>query len=191
MASPELIALIQKNDKAALKQAFELYYGRLAAIANRYAKNQSQAAELFNTAFNNCLHKLQQNRHSKTTDLDAFMEREFVLECVDFIKSKRSEYYVASTVYAIEPGAAKNYDLFESTELIDFNQVDPAVLVQSLQQLVPSQRLVFNLHVIEGYSIAETGTILETNEETIKSNFEKARYHLQKNIEHSLKATSL
>jgi len=187
MASPELITLIQKNDKAAKKQLFEAYYGRLAAIANRYSKSQSQANELLNIAFNNCFNKVQHNRHLKQSELDAFFEKEFILACVAFIKNIRSEYYVASTVYAVEP-SAKTYDLFENNELVDFNHIDTAALIRSIQQLVPSQRLVFNLHVIDGHTLAETGAILETNEETIKSNLEKARFNLQKNIEHGLKA---
>jgi RNA polymerase sigma-70 factor (ECF subfamily) len=52
---------------------------------------------------------------------------------------------------------------------------------------VPSQRLIFNLHVIDGFSIQESAFILETSEETIKSNLEKARFNLQKNIERKLK----
>lgn len=187
MASPELIALIQRNDKAVKKQVFETYYGRLAAISNRYSKNQIQANEILNAAFANCFDSLQHNRHIKVTELDAFFEKEFIRECVAFLKSIRHEYYVASTVYAVEP-ASKTYDLFENNELIDFNHVNNDVLIKAIQQLVPSQRLVFNLHVIDGYSLAETGAILETNAETIKSNLEKARFSLQKNIEHSLKA---
>lgn len=187
MVSSELIELIQRNDKAAKKQVFDLYYGRMAGIASRYAKNQSQAGELLNAGFNHCFHALQNSRQAKISDPNAFFEKEFITSCVAFIKNLRSEYYVASTVYAVEM-PTKNYDLFENNDLIDFNQVDTAVVIKALQQLVPAQRMVFNLHVIDGYSLSEIGVILETNEETIKSNLEKARYNLQKNIEHGLKA---
>lgn len=190
MASAELIALIQRNDKAAKKQVFETFYGKLAAIAGRYAKNQSQADEILNVAFNNCFNKLQHNRHSKSLDLDLFFEKEFILECVMFIKSLRSEYYVSSTVYAVEPSAT-NYDLFANNEIVDFNHLDAPVLVRAIQQLAPSQRMIFNLHVIDGYTMPEASLVLEANEETIKSNLEKARYNLQKNIEQSLKKETL
>ena len=52
---------------------------------------------------------------------------------------------------------------------------------------MPSQRLVFNLHIADNYSIAEAADLLESGEETVKSNLEKARYNLQKNIEKNLK----
>ncbi|MGZ4090420.1 MAG: RNA polymerase sigma factor, partial [Bacteroidia bacterium] len=118
--------------------------------------------------------------------IDPFIEKEFIQEAVDFIKNIRSEYYVASTVYATNKDN-KNYDLFEYNELVDFNAVDKDILVKALQQLVPSQRLIFNLHVIENYTLEQSALVLEASEHTAKSNLEKARYNLQKNIEKCLK----
>lgn len=187
MSSADLIAALQKNDKAAKKLAFETYFGRLAAIAHRYAKNQAQAEELLNLGFNNCFQKLQNHRHPYPADLDRFFEKEFILECIAHIKSIRSEYYVSSTVYAPGESASKNYNLFENHEIIDFNQVDKDVLVKALQQMVPSQRLIFNLHVIDGFTLQEAAVILESSDPTVKSNLEKARFNFQKNIEKSLK----
>ncbi len=186
MTNPELLTLLQKKDSTAKKHLFETYYGRLAAIARRYCKNQTQADEGFNVAFHKVFNKLSNQRQNKTLDLADFLEREFIQECVLFIKDIRSEYYVSSTVHATED-ANKNYNLFENHEWVDFNHVDTSVLIKSLQQMVPSQRLVFNLHVIDGLSLKEAATILESGEETVKSNLEKARFNLQKNIENNLK----
>jgi len=187
MSSPELITAIQKHDKAAKRTAFETYYGQLAAIASRYCKNQTQADAVINSGFNACLQKLQNQRSPQIEDLGAFLEKEFILECIAFIKNIRSEYYVSSTVHASDAAASKNYNLFENNELIDFNNLDMEVLINGLQQLVPSQRLIFNLHVIDGYSLPEAAAILESSEATVKSNLEKARYNFQKNIEKNLK----
>ena len=187
MSSPDLITAIQKNDKAAKKEVFDQFYGKLAAIANRYCKSADQAEELLNVGFNSCFEKLQNMRNSKIPTLDTFFEKEFILESIAFVKSIRSEYYVSSTVYATDNAASKNYNLFENNELIDFNHLDTETLVKSLQQMVPSQRLIFNLHVIEGFSLTEASVMLESSEETVKSNLEKARFNFQKNIEKSLK----
>ncbi|PBQ31660.1 hypothetical protein CNR22_07720 [Sphingobacteriaceae bacterium] len=187
MSSPELIIAIQKNDKAAKRTAFDTYYGQLAAIANRYSKNADQAEEMTNSGFATCLQKLQNLRTSQVADLDAFFEKEFIQACIEFVKNVRSEYYVSSTVHATDATTSKNYNLFENNELIDFNHLDTDVLVKSLQQMVPSQRLVFNLHVIDGYSLLDAAALLESSEATAKSNLEKARFNFQKNIEKNLK----
>jgi RNA polymerase sigma factor (sigma-70 family) len=186
MQFAEVITGLMKNNASVKKQLFEDYYSRLSAIALRYSKNQAQGAELFNVAFNACLHKLQRQKNVAVFDLDGFMEKEFIQQAVDYIKSIRSEYYVASTVYATNKDN-KNYDLFEYNELIDYNTIDRELVVKALQQLVPSQRLVFNLHVIENNTLEDTAVILEASEHTVKSNLEKARYNLQKNIEKCLK----
>lgn len=187
-SSPELVSLIQKNDKSAKKQLFESVYPKLAAIAQRYAKNQLQSEEMVNEGLNTCFNKLQNN--NQINEIDLFIEKEFITACVAYIKNIRSEYYVASTVYASEP-APKNYDLFANNEIIDFNNVSNETLVSSLQQLVPSQRLSFNLHLIDGFTLEETAELLESSDQTVKSNLEKARFNLQKNIENCLKSLKL
>lgn len=185
--SQELITLIQKKDPNALKELFDCYYGKLSAVALRYAKNASQAEEMLNTAFHSCVLKIQQHKQVKSLDLDQFIEHEFMIECVAFVKNIRSEYYVSSTVNANDSGS-RNYNLFETSEWVDLNHVDTDLVITSLQQLVPSQRLVFNLHVIDGMSLPDAVALLESSEGTVKSNLEKARYHLQKNIEKNLKS---
>lgn len=154
----------------------------------RYAKSHDQANELFNVAFNNCLQKLQHQKHMQLQDLENFFEIEIIKEAIQFIKNIRSEYYVASTVYANNK-ENKNYDLFESNVIIDFYSIDTDTLINALQQLVPSQRLIYNLHIIEGYGLEEAAQLLEASEQTVKSNLEKARFNLQKNIEKCMKQT--
>jgi RNA polymerase sigma-70 factor, ECF subfamily len=188
MTAAELIFAIQKNDQSAKKQLFDMYAGRLSAIAARYTKSQAQADEALNTGFHNILNRLQQNRTVHNINLDELIEKEFIRECISFIRSIRSEYYVSSTVYAPgETATSKNYNLFENTEVINYSSIDKDILIKALQQLVPSQRLIFNLHVVDGYSLQEAALMLESSEGTVKSNLEKARYNLQKNIEKSLK----
>jgi RNA polymerase sigma factor (sigma-70 family) len=186
MSIADIIPALHKNDKSVTRYLFETYYGKLMALVVRYSKSHIQAHEIFNGAFNNCLLRLQQQKQLQSGDLDAFFEAEMIKECIAYIKSIRSEYYVASTVYAANK-ENKNYDLFENNELIDFYAVESEILIKSLHLLVPSQRLVFNLHVIDGYSLEETAQLLEASEQTVKSNLEKARFNLQKNIEKSLK----
>ena len=187
MFSAETLSALFKHDKIAQKQVFETLFPKLSGICNRYSKNQIQANEILNAAFNNCLHKLQHQRNTQQLNVAEFIEKQFIIECVDFIKSIRSEYYVSSTVYATS-NSDKTYDLFEDSVFVDVNTANNDVLIKSLQQLVPSQRLIFNLHVIDGYTLNDASQILEASEETVKSNLEKARFNLQKNIEKNIKS---
>lgn len=182
----EQAALLRANDKSAVRQLFADSYGALAAIARRYAKNEAQAEDALHAAFTDCLRQLQ---HVKGATAPVLTDRDVIAACVTYIRNIRSEYYVASTVYAStanQPG----YDLFANHELIDFRNIDPEVLVSALQKLVPSQRLIFNLHVIDGYSLEEAAQLLESSVDTARSNLEKARFNLQKNVEKCLNAAN-
>ena len=108
---------------------------------------------------------------------------------ITYIKNIRSEYYVASTIKAVET-TDHSYDLFLDSKYIDVRNINQEVLLKSIQELVPSQRLVFNLNVIDGYTLLAMSEILETSEQTIKANLEKARFNLQKAIENNLKLNS-
>lgn len=190
MSSPELFDLIQKSHPGAARAAFDKYYGRLAAMATRYAKSSAQAEELFNHCFQATLGTIKALRQAPL-DLDDFVEREFLSQTILFIKNIRSEYFVSSTVHATGDTKPRGYDLFDAQEVIDYRQIENDVLLRGIQHLVPAQRLAFNLHVIEGLSIIETAERLEASEGTVKSNLEKARFNLQKNIDKSLKAVKV
>ena len=185
--SGDLITSIQKKEIRAYKELFDTHFPILFPISLRYSKGSKQAEEIFNYAFSNCIQKLLQQKQAKQLNLREYFIHEFILECVAFVKSIRSEYYVSSTVNATET-SARTYDLFDSNEWVDFNQVETDVIITSLQQLVPSQRLVFNLHVVDGFTMHDAIQLLESSEGTVKSNLEKARYNLQKNIEKNLKS---
>ncbi len=187
MSNNELIITLAKNDPKIKKELFEQHYELMSGIALRFAKNEAQAKELIFEAFTNILQKYINLRGSEQPEFSDYLKKEFVLEAINFIKAIRSEYYVASTVIA-SADRDKNYNLFDNNEIIDFSSIDSTILLRSLQELVPSQRLVFNLFVIDGYDLPMISEMLEASEQTVKSNLEKARFNLQKNIEKNHKA---
>lgn len=189
MQQSELISLCLKNDKAAKKEFFELYYSKLAYIGLRYSKNSAQSEQIVLKGFTHIFENLHDFNQQSTKTLEEFVTDQFITFVVKYIKNIRNEYYVASTVRAVEP-QDKSYDLFLDHILIDLKNINPEVLLKSIQELVPSQRLVFNLYVIDTYNLAAISDLLETSEQTIKSNLEKARFSLQKSIEKNLKQSN-
>jgi RNA polymerase sigma-70 factor (ECF subfamily) len=186
MSETELISACLKNDQTAQKQFFDTFYPRLAYISLRYSKNKSQSAQIVLNGFTHIFENLQNFRTQKKYNLEEYVKHEFISFTVKHIKGIRNEYYVASTVRAVE-NKETSYDLFFDNQLIDFKNLSEDVLLRSIQQLVPSQRLVFNLHVVDSYTLEHISELLETSIQTLKSNLEKARFNLQKSIEKNLK----
>lgn len=186
MTEAELISACLRNDQAAKKQFFETYYSKLAYLSLRYSKNKAQSAQVIHNGFSYLFTTLNQYKSQKKYTLEEFLKHEFISFTVKYIKGIRNEYYVASTVRAVEKKET-SYDLFLDNQLIDLKTITEEVILISIQQLVPSQRLVFNLHVIDHYTPEAMSDLLETSVQTIKSNLEKARFNLQKSIEKNLK----
>ncbi len=187
MPDLELISACIKNDRIAKKQFYEEFYTQLAVIALRYSKNKEQSTELIQNGFAFLFSNLHKFKSGGKLTIEQWLKDEFIVFCVEFIRNIRSEYYVASTVRATDT-PAKTYDLFVDSTLTDFKDVEFDVLIKSLQQLVPSQRLIFNLHVVEEYDLQKAAEILEASEQTVKANLEKARFNLQKNIDKNNKS---
>jgi RNA polymerase sigma-70 factor (ECF subfamily) len=187
MPDLDLISACVKNDGNAQRAFYERFFSLLSNIATRYAKNKEQAQEIVQNGFAHLLSELHKYKPSSKQNLDEWVNEEFIKFTVEFIRSIRNEYYVASTVRVTDT-TTKSYDLFVDNVLTDFKNVDYDVLIASLQQLVPSQRLIFNLHIVEEYDLKKAADILEASEQTVKSNLEKARYNLQKNIDKNYKS---
>lgn len=189
MSEAELILACVRNEKAAKKQFFETYFSKLAYISLRYSKNASQADQITLKGFSHVFAQLANFKSQTKQTLEEFTVDQFITFVVTHIKSIRNEYYVASTIRAVETKDL-TYDLFLDSGFIDFKSTNPEIILKSIQELVPSQRLVFNLHVIDNYTLASISELLETSEQTIKSNLEKARFNLQKAIEKNLKLSN-
>ncbi len=189
MSQAELISACLKNDKTAKKQFFETYFSKLSYISLRYSKNAAQSEQAVLQGFAHVLSIIGQFKSQNALSFDEFVTKEFISFLVNYIKNIRNEYYVASTVKAVEY-KEKTYDLFLDSKFIDLKNVDQDVLLKSIQELVPSQRLVFNLNVIDNYSLSEASELLDTSEQSVKSNLEKARFNLQKTIEKNLKLSN-
>lgn len=187
MLDTEIISACIKNDKVAKKQFYEAFYTQLAVIALRYSKSKEQSTEMVQNGFAFLYNNLHKYKPNSGVSIEQWLKDEFIVFCVEFIRNIRSEYYVASTVRVTDT-PVKTYDLFVDSTLTDFKNVEFDVLIKSLQQLVPSQRLIFNLNVVEGYDLCKAAEILEASEQTVKSNLEKARFNLQKNIDKNNKS---
>lgn len=185
MKPAEMIMQLQSDEKMLIKQAFDKYYGSLKPISIRYSKNLEQAESLMQYAFYQSLSVL---KASLKNQEQANIEHDFIRNSIAYIKSIRSEYYVASTVYAANDNH-KPYNLFDNNELIDFKNLKEETILSALQKLVPSQRLVFNLIIIDGLSIEKAAEFLEASLDATKSNLEKARYNFQKNVENCVRTS--
>ena len=111
MSELDLISACIKNDKIARQQFFERYYSLIAYTAQRYSKNKTQAEPAIYSGFSHIFSQLPVFKSQQKLTLDEFVKNQFIPHMVAYIKGIRSEYYVASTIKAVET-TDHSYDLY-------------------------------------------------------------------------------
>jgi RNA polymerase sigma-70 factor (ECF subfamily) len=167
-----------RNDRKAQERLYKQFYGALGAICMRYTKSEQDAIELLNDGFLKIFKNIQQYDKSKGA-LYTWMSRIVTNCCIDFLRKQQEVFF--------SPVEEHTDDVhLDNTAL---QQMDAQELLSLIRQLPPATKLVFNLHVIEGYPHKEIADMLKMREGTSKWHVNEARKLLQKKI-HLLAAAS-
>ncbi len=188
MIDQKLISLCIKNDLNAKIEFFKYYHGTFSYMSLRYAKDNQQSETALFEAFDYLFQNLELFNSEKELSFDEFTKTHFIYGLVNYIRSIRNEYYIASTIFPQQtPPQDKSYNLFIESKLLNSKNIKKEDILYALHKLVPTQRLVFNLHVIDLVNIARISLLLESNESVVTSNLEKARFNFKHHIQNSLK----
>ncbi len=179
MSETEIISLCQQNDKKAQQDLFSRYYGEMMGVCLRYAKNKEQASDMLNSGFLKVFEQVQS--YKNTDDFKLWIKNLFVQHLLQYLKSRRQEYYITTTIKVEDIKQAN--DLFHQVEDGDPNNLSSEQYILALQQLPPSFRSVYNMYVIDGYSHQKIAEWLEISEETSRQNLEKARFNLNRYLQ--------
>ncbi len=164
----QLIKKALSGSRKSQKMLYQQFYGYGMTISIRYAKNKEEAEEILNDSFVKSfknLHKFDFKKPFK------FWFRRIVINtAIDYIRKNKK--------YRQNIDIEEAYDL--SVEADGLSQLSVQEILQLVQRLAPSYKVVFNLYVIEGYTHREIAEELEISIGTSKSNLSMARTRLKK-----------
>lgn len=168
MQQQELTYLIQKcrdNDSQAQRTLFRHLYNFGMSVAARYGQNLQETEEIANDGFLKMFKKI--HLYQEHIPFKLWLRR-IIINCgIDYYRKHQ----------------AKKSGIFELRSPVTYNKVDDKLegefLLELVQYLPPKYRIVFVLHVIEGYSHEEIAIKLGISRGTSKSNLSKARKKLQ------------
>jgi RNA polymerase sigma-70 factor (ECF subfamily) len=169
----QLILSCRKNDRRAQKELYTGFYGYCMSIALRYASSYDDAVEMVNDGFLKVFRDLRlfeprfQNLSSSFT---GWLRRVVANSCIDHLRK-----YKSSTFLTTVDGLENNFQ--DKGATVEQN-MEYKEIIQSVQQLSPQYRAVFNMYVLEGFSHAEIAEKLNISINTSKSNLFKARQNL-------------
>ena len=166
-----LVAACSRQESWAQRRLYEANYSRLMGVAMRYSSNQNDALDILHDGYLKIymnIHKYQ--NHSNLNDsLFSWMRRIIVNSAIDFyrkeIRQRAEDIEVAQDINSDD---ADGYDKCKAEDVLT-----------AIQELSPSYRTIFNLHIVEGFSHKEIADMVGIAESTVRANMVKARARMK------------
>ena len=169
-ADNDLLSVIQAcraNDPRAQRTLFKQFFGYAKSICLRYTSSLEEAEDVLNEGFLKAFQHL--DSYDETLPFKAWLRTILVNTSIShYRKNHRFDQHAS-----LETGEQVAFD----DDVVDHIAADEILAL--VQQLSPTYRTVFMMHVVDGYSLHEIAGILSHNEATVRSNYARARQKLQ------------
>ena len=162
----DLLSRLKKQEPAAQKIFYEQNVKRFLSVSKSYVSDIYQAEDCVIKAFCKVFKSIETFRSEG--NLEGWARRIVVNECLNFIKSHKTVFYIDD----VNPAFLE--EVQEEITDFDFNAQD------LLDQLPDAYRMVFNLYVIEGCSHQEISEILDISLSVSKTQLFRAKEKLRK-----------
>jgi RNA polymerase sigma-70 factor (ECF subfamily) len=180
METLQLVKACIKNDRQAQQNLYSQYASNMLGLCYRYTKSLHDAEDVLQEGFI----KVFKNLHHYKSDgeLGAWIRRIMVNTALTYL-NKHNRYKNEMNLNDVSLHPVAN----EETEL----KVNIKDLVEQVRELPANYQTIFNLVAVEGYSQIEIAEMLQTNVNTIRSQYSRGRAMLIKMIEQeNIKANS-
>jgi RNA polymerase sigma factor (sigma-70 family) len=166
----------KQNDRACQKALYNRYFNLFMSMCMRYVNNRHDAEEALNNAFIRIFKHI--NKYNGKGAFEGWMKKIVVNCCLSFI-SKQGYINQSKIIPLQQDEAINNYDY----TAIEIGMPDATIeakyqqqhLLQLVQHLPETTRLVFNLYVFENYNHQEIAQLLSMAERTSQAHLAKAR----------------
>jgi RNA polymerase sigma factor (sigma-70 family) len=177
----ELLTIIKgcaNNDARSQKILYNKYLGYALKISFRYVGSYENAANAANDAFIKIFKGFGKFEVRDTKNIEAMLMgwiRKIVVNVsIDYMRKE--------SLIIERTSLKKDAWVHPNTTNGGDSQLMYKELIALIKKLSPAYRVVFNLHVIDGYSHQEIAEMLGISVGTSKSNLAKARAFLQKHL---------
>ena len=169
MTDEQIIKGCVENNPIAQQFLYDKFSRKMMGVCVRYCDSQEEGEDVLQNGFIHIFENI--TSYKGAGSLEGWIRKVIVNTALSHIRRNKKlkynvdlesvEYLVASPIQSSDNLAAKE-------------------LLQIIQTLPTGFRTVFNLYAIEGYSHKEIGDMLGISEGTSKSQYSRAKIHLQK-----------
>jgi RNA polymerase sigma-70 factor (ECF subfamily) len=163
----DIIFACIRGERWAQRLLYEEHYPKMMGVCLRYAGNQDEALDILHEGFIKVFKNL--DKFQPGTSLSSWIRRIMVNTAIDYYRKmvrQRTEDIENAHSLSVQDADA-------------LSQLSEKEILESVQELSPAYRAIFNLYVIEGFSHREIADMIGITESTSRSNLVKARIKLQ------------
>ena len=156
-----------KNEAKYQELLYKTFSAQLFSICVGYTKNKEEAKDLLQEGFI----RIFKNIHSFQNEAPLFvwMRKIVVNTAIDYYRKSLKKIRTSEL----------NADIEHSDFSINLQQFDLNYFKSIISKMPDGYRIIFNLYVVEGYNHREIAELTGISEGTSKSQFSRARKHLQ------------
>ncbi len=175
----DIIKGCKQGQEKAFKALIDQYAPTLMAVCIRYVKDVDQAKDVLQESMIAIFKSI--NAYAGTGSFEGWLKKIVVRECLRDIRNKKQLFDLTVVDLQDTNGYSDSYS---------FGAEDLMTVINKLPEL---QRIIFNMHIVEGYNHAEIGNLLGIPESSSRVYLTRARKSLQEKIEGSkyLEASTL
>lgn len=161
----EIVEACIRQERAAQKQFYELFSGKLFVVAMRYMKNRDNAQDVLQDSFVKIYKNLQNFRFD--CPLEAWLKRIVINTALKALQKQPDWQVGMDDSLQIETTITHSNFGFENLKY--------DALLAMIGELPEGCRMIFNLFAIEGYKHNEISELMGITEGTSKSQYSRAR----------------
>jgi RNA polymerase sigma-70 factor (ECF subfamily) len=161
----------KQDIRSSQKLLYKEYYSYGLTICLHYAQTAEEAKEILNDGFIKVFLHIKRFDYDPKQPFKAWLRRILINAAIDHFRQQKKHYYHSD----IED-IPQEVDLHDAGIISQLSYDEIMILVQKLS---PAYRMVFNLHVVEGYKHPEIAKKLGISVGASKSNLAKAKKKLK------------
>lgn len=174
-----MITALKNNDRVTQEKVYKEYFKRWMLLCLRYVNNTDDAMIILNDGFMKIFTSI--HTFDEKNSFEGWMRRIMVNTAIDFIRKQKIRIVELNMIPT----------QLQQVENISLSNYKAEEILQLIQQLPETTRLVFNLFAIEGFSHKEIAAQINMSESASAWHVNNARKILkEKLIVNSKKASS-
>jgi len=161
----------KKGQEKAFKALVDQYAPKLMAVCMRYLNDADLAKDALQESLISVFKSIA--TYNGSGSFDGWLTKITVRACLSELRKKKHLHDLT----IVDQQEIKAYEDHQSFDMDD--------IIKLINELPDLQRIVFNMNIVEGYSHAEIGTLLNIAESSSRVYLARARKWLQESIESS------